>query len=122
MTIFAVGSGNGPNDARVASNLAEALRRAGFPVVNNRNDAALILGVAVQGADGPQQDLSSGFFAWTATARVSFKLAWAADDSVVLAGDVAKSGRAQDRTAVTAQALLADIADIVEQISRRAGR
>ncbi len=121
MPILTQGGGS-DLEARAATTLANALRRGGLAVATDQSDAALILSVTLAGSDPIQQDLSSGFFAWTTTAHMGFKLAWAVDGSVLLAGDVAQPGRSQDKTAVQAQAILADINLIAAKVEDAAKR
>lgn len=117
-----VQGGSSDMEARAAATLAGTLRRSGFAVANSQGEAALVLSVVLAGADVIQQDLSTGLFAWTTTVRMSFKLAWTVDNSVLMAGEVAQPGRAQDKTAVQAQAILADINLIAERVGEAVKR
>jgi hypothetical protein len=122
MAIFTEPASDGSTDLSIAGTLPDELRRAGFAITSNRNDAALILNVGFEGSDGPTQDLSTGYFAWTTTARVAYRLYWAADESVLLSGHAVKAGRGQDRTAILRQALYNDVQSIVADVAAKANR
>jgi hypothetical protein len=108
--IFVFSSGQSSLDRDVADVLRGSLRRAGFQIVTSRNDAALLVDVAIEAVDGPVIDTGGQFVAWKATAHLSLNAVWSIDDSALLGGPVQEVGQSQDRDEAKITALRAAVA------------
>ena len=115
--IYVFTSGKGDLNELVAAKLKSRLQRAGFQTVEGRNDAALIIDVAVDHMDEPTEDFSDGV-KYRTEAHLTVNAMWVADQSSFMAEAVSEEAVVSDRWGAKTEAILRSIAAISERFDR----
>jgi hypothetical protein len=109
-------------DQRVAEILRDHLGKSGFLIAADRNDAALLIDVAIDRIQEFDKDTSQAYSIWPTTADLTVSAIWASDESALLSGTIENTAATRDKFRSKPEALLGAIAKIVAALDAKRRR
>jgi hypothetical protein len=120
--IYVFSSATAEYNDRVAATLGDELRKAGFQVVTDQRDAALVADVTILGTPEPQKDYSGPQVRNVATANLKLTMTWIADDSIFYSDQAQESASSEREDDLRTRALLTAINTLRQRFQYALGK